>query len=367
VARHDGRDALNSSGPPASDARRRLRPDPWLGIEFRHLAALEAVAEEVSFKRAASRLGYTQSAISQQIAALERVVGQKLVERPGGPSPVSLTPAGRLLLHHAETIGARLAAAYADLAAMARGGLGTIRVGSFHSLGGKLVSEILRNFDRHWPDIDVDLSEIAGDRELLILLEQGELDVVFAHLPLPPGAFEATPLVADDYVLVVPRGAAKTARPATMSMTELTKLPLIGFKICRGCDPLVAHARTLALEIDFVYRADNVPTIEGMIVSGLGLAVLPRLATDLMSAEVEVLELGSLNLPARTIAAVRHADRASDNAVLKFVEAARLVCSGRQERSHLLQSHIRTVNEYHYDGSQVKAVRARSATRGSTA
>ena len=51
-----------------------------------------------------ARLGYTQSAVSQQIAALERIVGEQLVERPGGPRPVAMTEAGRLLLGHAEAI-----------------------------------------------------------------------------------------------------------------------------------------------------------------------------------------------------------------------------------------------------------------------
>src|SRR5438094_963796 len=85
--------------------------DQWLGVELRHLAALEAVAEEGSFGRAARRLGYTQSAVSQQIAHLEKIVGARLLERPGGPRAVSLTDAGRLLLRHADAIVARLAAA----------------------------------------------------------------------------------------------------------------------------------------------------------------------------------------------------------------------------------------------------------------
>src|SRR5256885_14315151 len=75
-----------------------MEPDRWLGIELRHLTALEAVAREGSFGRAAKSLGYTQSAVSQQIAALERIVGARLVERPGGPRPVSPTEAGEALL-----------------------------------------------------------------------------------------------------------------------------------------------------------------------------------------------------------------------------------------------------------------------------
>ena len=69
---------------------RMVRSNGWTGVELRHFLALDAVASEASFNRAAAKLGYTQSAISQQIAALERVVGQKLIERPGGAQPVRL-------------------------------------------------------------------------------------------------------------------------------------------------------------------------------------------------------------------------------------------------------------------------------------
>src|SRR3989442_15164043 len=108
--------------------------DSWLGVELRHFLALEAVAREGSFGKAATALGYTQSAVSQQIATLERLVGQKLLERPGGPRPVSLTEAGRLLLTHAESIAARVAAAQADLTALADGEAGDLRVGGFPSV-----------------------------------------------------------------------------------------------------------------------------------------------------------------------------------------------------------------------------------------
>src|SRR5271167_3327029 len=109
--------------------------DQWLGIEIRHLAALQAVAEEGTFRGAATRLGYTQSAISQQIATLERLVGTKLIERPGGPRAVFLTDIGRVVLRHAEAIIARLKAAESDVSAMIEGGAGSLRVGTFQSAG----------------------------------------------------------------------------------------------------------------------------------------------------------------------------------------------------------------------------------------
>src|SRR4051795_8285536 len=118
-----------------------MEPDNWLGVELRHFAALQAVATEGSFGRAAHRLGYTQSAVSQQIAALERIVGEQLVERPGGPRPVSLTEAGQLLLRHAESIVARMQAAQADLHALRAGEAGTLRIGTFQSAGARVLPE----------------------------------------------------------------------------------------------------------------------------------------------------------------------------------------------------------------------------------
>ena len=97
-----------------------MEPDRWLGVELRHLAALQALARRDRSAARPRRLGYTQSAVSQQIAALERIVGEQLVERPGGPRPVAMTEGGRLLLGHAEAIVARLKAAQADMAALSR-------------------------------------------------------------------------------------------------------------------------------------------------------------------------------------------------------------------------------------------------------
>src|ERR1700750_1982648 len=92
--------------PPASLVRER-----WTGLELRHLITLAAVGREASFSRAAEALGYTQSAVSQQISRLEHITGTRLVERPGGPRPVSLTPAGRLLAGPAAGLRAPLARA----------------------------------------------------------------------------------------------------------------------------------------------------------------------------------------------------------------------------------------------------------------
>src|SRR5712692_4488528 len=98
-----------------------MLPNVWPGLELRHLLALHTVAQTGTFGRAAEQLGYTQSAMSQQIATLETLVGQRLVQRSRGQSGVVLTEAGRLLLAHADSILARLRAAHADFAAFELG------------------------------------------------------------------------------------------------------------------------------------------------------------------------------------------------------------------------------------------------------
>ena len=184
-----------------------MEPDSWLGLELRHLIALKAIAEHGTFGRAAKELGYTQSAISQQIATLERIVGQRLIDRPGGPRPVSLTEAGELLLRHADAIAARLQAAQADLAALDAGESGPLRIGTYQSVGAKILPALLREFTKDWPQVEITLRESADDRELALLVESGELDLSFVVLPLSPGPYETAELFRDPYVLVVPAGS----------------------------------------------------------------------------------------------------------------------------------------------------------------
>src|SRR5438046_5179938 len=164
-----------------------MEPDRWLGLELRHLVALKTVAEHRSFGRAATRLGYTRSAISQQIATLERIVGMQLLERPGGPKPVSLTEAGELLLKHADAIAAQLQAVQADIAALAVGEAGPLRVGTYQSISWRLLPDVLIAYRRDWPKVEILLTESADETELLQLVERGVLDVSFTVLPLGEG------------------------------------------------------------------------------------------------------------------------------------------------------------------------------------
>ena len=287
--------------------------DQWLGVEMRHLAALEAVAEEGSFGRAARRLGYTQSAVSQQIAQLEKVVGAKLVERPGGPRAVSLTDAGRLLLRHADAIVARLAAAQADMAALQAGEAGPLRVGILQSVGARLLPQLIGRVKQEFPRVSVQVIEGNTPEELLPLVESGELDLAFAEAPLPEGPFDWVELLRDPYVLLVAADSALAGRDQAPPLRELSGLALIGWRTDRDQD---------IPGVEYAFRSDDNGTVLGLVEAGLGVAVAPRLVLRPDREGIVGLPFGSRR-PPRVLALAWHKDRYRSPAAERFVELAR--------------------------------------------
>jgi molybdate transport repressor ModE-like protein len=306
------------------------QPDQWLGVEVRHFAALDAVAREGSFGRAADRLGYTQSAVSQQIATLEKIVGETLVERPGGPRAVSLTEAGKLLLRHAEAIVARLEAARADIGALRAGETGTLRVGTYQSTGARVLPGVMRRFLADWPGIELGLSEPATDPELYGAIESGELDLAFCSPPLPEGPFEALELMSDPYVLVVPADTALAAR-SSASLDDLGDHVLIGSNSCASGLAVEGELHDRGYDVEYAFRSDDNGTLQGLVAAGFGVALMPLLAVTPGDERVRALRLVP-DVARRVIAVVWHRDRHRSPAARAFVESAREV-SAEVERA----------------------------------
>ena len=295
-----------------------MSANDWLGVELRHLAALEAVVRTQSFGAAARDLGYTQSAVSQQIAQLEKVVGQRLFDRPGGPRRVEPTEAGLLLLRHADAIVARLDAARADMAALAEGAGGTLRVGVFQSVGANLLPALVRRFRAEWPRVGVRVREENDATELVHLLEHGELDLAFAELPLPDGPFEWAELLQDPYVLLVSARSELAQLDAAPSLREVAKLPLLGR---RSTDEPERHLAGRVPNLNVVFRTDDNGTLQALVAEGLGVAIEPRLVVDQKDRAVKMLPFGT-RIPPRTIVLAWHRDRYRSQAAQAFVELA---------------------------------------------
>jgi molybdate transport repressor ModE-like protein len=297
------------------------QPDQWLGVEVRHFAALDAVAREGSFGRAADRLGYTQSAVSQQIATLEKIVGETLIDRPGGPRAVSLTEAGELLLRHAEAIVARLDAARADMAALRAGETGALRVGTYQSVGARVLPEVMRRFLADWPGIELGLSEPATDPELYAAVESGALDLAFCSPPLPDGPFEMLELMSDPYVLLVP-ATGGLANRSSVSLDDLGDELLIGSNTCASGVALESELAERGFGVEYAFRSDDNGTLQGLVAAGFGVALTPLLAIAPGDDRVKALRLVP-KVPRRRVAVVWHRDRHRSPAARAFIEIAR--------------------------------------------
>jgi molybdate transport repressor ModE-like protein len=296
----------------------------WASVELRHLLALRAIAESGSFHKAAARLGYTQSAISQQVAALEQLVGHQLVERPGGTRPVRLTPSGEVLLRHARAVFTQIGAAQADLAAHRAGEAPRLRVGSFQSVGATVVPALMARLAKRRPGLEIDLREAISDDELFGLLAVGELDLTFAMLPVPDGPFAFVELFADPFIALV-SATSPLAHGSSVTLRELGSCPLITAKRCRYSMQLTTVMRERGLAATVVHRSDDDGTVMGLVAAGAGVALVPKLTAAGAGPGVCALTIDEQVLPRRVGLAWRE-DRLGPHGRETFAAEAAAVC-----------------------------------------
>jgi DNA-binding transcriptional LysR family regulator len=179
--------------------------------------ALDAVATEGTFARAASRLGYTQSAVSQQIAALERMVGASLFDRPGGPRPASLTPLGRFMLSRSRELIGRVEVIGGEVERFLAGDVGRIGVGTFQSVSTALLPAIIGRLRAEHPGVDIRVFQSDDQNETYRRLVSGELDVAFAIGDIGAGLDSAV-LLDDPFVLIAPPGVVPSGCVPTVDL-----------------------------------------------------------------------------------------------------------------------------------------------------
>jgi molybdate transport repressor ModE-like protein len=299
----------------------------WLRLELRYLAALEAIAGTGSFGAAAEELGYTQSAVSQQIAALERLVGQPLIDRPGGRRPVGLTQAGSLLLEHSEAALARLRMAQAQLEALGQGEVGTLRVGTYQSVGIRVLPEIAARVAGSHPDLRLDIHEGGCDLVLLDRLRQGDFDVTFCTLPAPAGPLATEELLEDPYRLLVAAGSPLRDMDE-VPLERLRSLPLIGYRGCRNEERVVSYLRGIGIDLNRVAYAGDNGIIQAMVAAGRGAALLTELSIDETDPGTATLTLEDW-VPARRVGLAWHPEHEAAPALHAFIATAREVARAR--------------------------------------
>jgi DNA-binding transcriptional LysR family regulator len=300
-------------------------PDGLRGAELRHLVALDAVVAEGSFARAAERLGYTQSALSQQIGALERVVGLRLLERRTGRSPLGPTAAGALLLRHADRIARSLRAADADLTALREGAAGTLRVGTFQTVGTGILPRLLARFATTHPGVEVSLVEEVRKEDLIKLVETGGVDITFSVMPADDEPLESVELLEDPWYLVMPAGSPLAGRSRRVSVHDIGALTLVAYKYSLQLNP-EDYLRAAGVAPRVLLRSDETATVLGLVAAGVACAILPSLVLDPDDRRISLARVDHL-VPPRRIGLTWHRDRYHPAAFDGFIADARAVCA----------------------------------------
>ena len=297
----------------------------WLGVELRHLEAFRAVAEELSFRRAAERLGFAQSVMSQQIGALEQRVGKRLIERSPGARVVGLTPAGELLLEHARAILARVAVAERDFALLMTPGEDSVRLGVFQSVGARLLPPALAMAAKARPALEVGLVQTERPSLLLPLLAAGELDLAFTEEPPADEQLRHLRLLEDPYVLLV-SAAEERADADPIALEELVRLPLLIHETCFHLLRIEKELARSGFPLHPAFRSDDAPTLHGLVAAGAGNALLPRLAVNPQDSRVAAVAV-DVRIPARTICIAWHRERALTPSMRTLLAAAKQVAA----------------------------------------
>jgi DNA-binding transcriptional LysR family regulator len=303
-----------------------MERDSWLGVELRHLAALSAIERTGSFRGAADELGYVQSAVSQQVARLEEVVGARLILRSRGRARVTLTAAGKALLGHSEAIVARLTAAKADLGALVEGSAGTLRVGTCETAATLVLPPLTAVLAQRHPQLTVSARELVSWQEARDLVAEGELDLAFDYLPLDAGPFESIELLSSPCLLLVQAGSPLTRREEPPTLAEIAGLSLIDHPIWRFSPRLKVILEASGRAPRYSASSNLNRVVEALVAAGVGAAVLPALAVDRGRGDIASIDLSGVLPPAR-LALFWHRDRGSER-FDPFVEAARDLCAG---------------------------------------
>ena len=249
-------------------------------LDVRKLAALREIATRGSFSAAARGLNYSQSAISQQVAQLEREVGALLIERRG--RRIRLTPAGQALADRAGPILRDLREAEAELEAITGLRRGTLRLAVFASAAATVVPPAMARFRAGHPGVAITMT-IADSGAALSQVANGEADIAIINKSDTFAADRAVAisgLLEDPMRVALPLGH-RLAERQSVRLADLSAEPwlLATSSSCADWEVFAAACRRAGFEPRIAFRNDDYLALQGLVAAGLGVALLPDLVT----------------------------------------------------------------------------------------
>jgi len=246
-------------------------------IDARRLRVLREVSQQGTLAAAADALHLTPSAVSQQLAALEREVGQPVIERNG--RGVRLTGAAEVLVGHANIVLAQLEAAAADVAAYAEGVIGTVRLVGFATALGELVAPAVVALRASHPRLELTVEELEAP-ECFLALARGDVDIAISmasrQAPEDP-RFERRALISDTLDAVVPADHPLAQR-SEIALADLAGESFVGPPDGSSChDVTVTGCAAAGFAPSFRHRTLDFHTAMALAAAGLGVTLVPRL------------------------------------------------------------------------------------------
>jgi DNA-binding transcriptional LysR family regulator len=275
-------------------------------LDVRRMRVLREVALQGSFSAAAEALSFTQSAVSQQIAALEREAGTVLVQRSA--RGVKLTEAGEALVRHADAVLARLAEAEAELEAIAGLRGGRLRLAAFESAGATLMPLAIADFSQRHPAVE--LSMTLGEPEHTEpQLKSGDVDLALgfgSRLQQADDGIERHFLVEDPMLLVLPRDHPLAAK-RNLRLADLADEAWIGGPQDCECNRLIYGACSRAgYDPRIAFETDDYAAVQGFVAAGVGVSLIAELGLTTIRDDIVVRDLGR-ETPVRRIYAATSA------------------------------------------------------------
>src|SRR5436309_2546037 len=234
-------------------------------LDVKRMRILKEVADRGSFSAAAEALSYTQSAVSQQIAALEREAGTQLVTR--GSRGIRLTEAGEALVRHADAILTRLADAEAELEAIAGLLGGRLRLAAFPTVGATLMPLAIATFRNRHPDIELNVKQLEPE-ESIPMLKSGDIDIALTIEPSSVSddfseSIDSTFLLDDPMYAVLPLGHKLTGK-ARLRVKDLAEESWINTTQSCSCGDLVRnHCIRHGFDPEVTFESDDYLAVQG--------------------------------------------------------------------------------------------------------
>jgi DNA-binding transcriptional LysR family regulator len=246
-----------------------------IAMELRHLRYFAVLARELNFSRAAEQLHIAQPPLSRQIRQLEEELGAELIDRRA--RPLRLTPAGQFFHGQAVQLLERLAEVRVATGRIAQGQRAWFGIGFVPSTLYGALPEVIRRFREAQPDVDVGLSELTTVQQIEAL-KAGRIDVGFGRLRFDDERIEGEVVREETVVAALPAGH-RLARRKRLALAELAGEPLLLYPARPRpsyADQVLDMFGSRGLVPAVALEANEMQTAIGLVVAGVGYALVPR-------------------------------------------------------------------------------------------